>query len=109
MKKIILTESDIHNIVKKTVKRILAEAARHYTANDFNCDSASPEMVQYVIDNVDDFSGRYSRALTMMDRRRCPLRYADERLYGEMCDAIEDWCADNGCDASEFSVEEIFG
>lgn len=47
--------------------------------------------------------------LTMMDRRRCPLRYADDRLYGEMCDAIEDWCADNGCDASEFSVEEIFG
>ena len=79
-----------------------------YTAEDFNLDDAPVKMVEYVIDNVEDFGERYHKALTKVDRMRCPLSMADCELYDEICDMVDDWCEDNGDDADEYDVEEIF-
>ena len=41
-----------------------------YTANDFNTANAPKEMVQYVIDNVEDFEPRNSRILLHLENNR---------------------------------------
>lgn len=33
--------------------------------------------------------------LNKMDRMRCPLRMADEELFNDIADAVEEWCDDN--------------
>ena len=78
----------------KKFDEFLNEAIK-YKPDDFNLDNAPKELVQYVIDNVDDFGRRYQKALTKIDRMRCPLRMADSNLYNEICDNVEDWCSDN--------------
>lgn len=72
-----------------------------YTAEDFNLGNAPKEMVQYVIDNVEDFDARYARALDIIGRYRCPLRMADESLYNDIYNSMCEWVMDK--------VEEIFG
>ena len=79
-----------------------------YKPEDFNLDNAPKELVQYVIDNVEDFGRRYQKALTKIDRMRCPLRMADSYLYDEICNNVEDWCSDNDENFDDYDVDEIF-
>ena len=83
-----------------------------YTAEDFNTENAPKEMVQYIIDNVDDFEPRYQHALKIIGRNRCPLRMADYALFSCIRAAMEEWTRENdifgeGYDDSD--IEEIFG
>lgn len=84
-----------------------------YTANDFNTDKAPKAMVQYIIDNVEDFEARYSRAFSIIGRNRCPLRLADPILYDDILDRGADWMIDNDTsdapDFPDYDIEEIFG
>lgn len=84
-----------------------------YSVEDFNLEGDVPrEMVQYVIDNIEDFGVRYYLALKMMDRMRCPLSMANESLYDEIKEKMVEWAMDNNITDSEFEefdAEEIFG
>ena len=86
-----------------------------YTAEDFNLTNAPKEMVQYVIDNVDDFEPRYQHALSIIGRDRCPLRMANLCLYAEIEDMIKEWCEqeswlkDKNICPDDYDIEEIFG
>ena len=83
-----------------------------YTAEDFNCENADEEMVQYVIDNVDDFEPRYQHALLIIECDRCPLSMADYPLFADIHSAMADWAIDNNVtdeEFDEFDIEEIFG
>lgn len=53
------------------------------------------DIAAYVRNNIEDFEVRLQLALKRMDRMRCPMRMADDGLYDEMCDAIDEWCDDN--------------
>ena len=53
------------------------------------------ELAAYVRNNVEFFEERLQLALNKMDRLRCPLSFADEELYNDIVNAIEDWCDDN--------------
>ncbi len=80
-----------------------------YTTEDFNTENAPKEMVQYVIDNVDDFDERYSNALETISIERCPIYRADQKLYMEIIDCVDDWCNDNEDNSDLYDIEEIFG
>ncbi len=86
-----------------------------YTSDDFNTENAPKEMVQYVIDNVDDFEPRYQHALSIIGRDRCPLRMANLCLYAEIEDMIKEWCEEdnwlneNSRNPDDYDIEEIFG
>lgn len=53
------------------------------------------EIAAYVRNNVEFFEDRLQLALNKMDRLRCPLSFADEELYNDIVNAIEEWCDDN--------------
>ena len=91
----------------KKFDEFLNEAIK-YKPEDFNLDNAPKELVQYVIDNVDDFGKRYQKALTKIDRMRCPLRMADSNLYNEIYDTAEEWCSDNDDNIDNYDIDEIF-
>lgn len=83
-----------------------------YTADDFNTENAPKEMVQYVIDNVEDFEFRYDHALYLIGRDRCPLRMADYHLFADIRSAMVYWAIDHNLsdeEFDEFDIEEIFG
>ena len=80
-----------------------------YTADDFNTENAPKEMVQYVIDNVQDFNARYARAWKIIGRDRCPLRIASYGLYSDIEEYIGEWCHDNEDCSNLYDIEEIFG
>jgi hypothetical protein len=58
------------------------------------------EIAAYVRNNVEDYEERLQLAFKRMDRMREPLQMADEELYDDITNAIEEWCDDN-----EVSVE----
>lgn len=78
-----------------------------YSAADFT--GAPEELVQYVIGNVPDFDRRYREAMDRIGSTRRPFRDVDSSLYDDICDAVEDWCDENGSDADDYNVEEVFG
>ena len=80
-----------------------------YKAEDFNLENAPKEMVQYVLDNVDDFESRYQYALSIIGRDRCPLQMADYTLFDDIRDAINEYSLDRCLDADAYDIEEIFG
>lgn len=80
-----------------------------YKPEDFNLTNAPKEMVQYVLDNVDDFEERYQHALDIVGRERSPLRRADLDLYIDIQTELDFWCADNGHNFDDYDIEEIFG
>lgn len=65
------------------------------------------EIAAFVRNNIEDYEERLQLALKRMDRMRCPMRMADDGLYDEMCDAVEDWCEDNDIDFYEIDLEEL--
>ena len=56
------------------------------------------EIAAYVRNNVEFFEERLQLALSKMDRMRCPLSFADQELYDDISNAIDDWCLDNEVD-----------
>ena len=52
------------------------------------------EIAAYVRNNVEFFEDRLQMALNKMERMRCPLSFADQELYDDIINAIEDWCDD---------------
>lgn len=53
------------------------------------------ELAAYVRNNVEFFEERLQWALDKMDRTRCPLSFADEELFNDIVNAIEEWCDDH--------------
>lgn len=84
-----------------------------YKPEDFNLTNAPKEMVQYVLDNVEDFDIRYSLALKTIDKCRCPLRLANDSLFDEIQGAMVEWAMyESNLTDEEFEgldAEEIFG
>ena len=84
-----------------------------YKPTDFNLTNAPEEMVQYVIDNVEDFVPRYKHALSIIGKDRCTLSYADCYLANDIFNAMCDWCIENDklciLDDGIADAEEIFG
>lgn len=84
-----------------------------YKPTDFNLTNAPEEMVQYVIDNVEDFESRYKHAMGIMDRYRCSLYQADCSLYDDIHEAMAMWAIENSNftdeEFEEFDIEAIFG
>lgn len=60
----------------------------------------------YCVNNIDDFSDRFSLMLNVIDRDRCSMQYADSRLYDEMLDCAEDYCQDYNLEFDNFDVED---
>lgn len=80
-----------------------------YTADDFNTENAPKEMVQYIIDNIENFDERYGLAHDFIGKYRCPLIMAGRNLYFEISDRKDEWCRHNGLDPDDYDIEEIFG
>ena len=108
MKKII-TESQLTEIVKESIRRIITETL----SQDYGftpTDAIPEECIDYIITNIDDFKPRYRKALNMMDRRRCSLQNADYDLIQEISDLANEWCDENGCnEITVEDIEEVFG
>ncbi len=65
------------------------------------------EIAAYVRNNVEFFEERLQRALNKMDRTRCPLSFADQELYDDISNAIDDWCWENDVDGSDWDYEDL--
>lgn len=65
------------------------------------------ELAAYVRNNVEFFEERLQLALNKMDRMRCPLSFADEELYDDISNAIDDWCWDNDVDNNDWDYEDL--
>ena len=65
------------------------------------------EIAAYVRNNVEFYEERLQLALKRMDRRREPLRMADQELYDDISNAIDDWCWDNEVDGSDWDYQDL--
>jgi len=67
-------------------------------------------LYNYCAVMIDHFNLKEFLALETIDRDRCPLSMANERLYNEMESAISDYCEDNEIDLEEYDIdtEDIF-
>ena len=64
------------------------------------------EIAAYVRNNVEFYEDRLQLALNKMDRMRCPLSFADQELYDDISNAIDEWCDDNEVDEID-DLDEI--
>lgn len=62
------------------------------------------EIAAYCAAHIEDYEIRVHLAIKQMDRMRCPLSMADERLYNEMYNCAEEWADDH-----DYSVDFIDG
>ena len=66
------------------------------------------EIAAYVASHVEDYEIRLSLALGRLGKWRCPLRMADDSLFDEIVDAIEEWFDDNDISIDyDFDFEEM--
>lgn len=65
------------------------------------------EIAAYVRNNVEFYEDRLQLALNKMDRMRCPLSFADQELYDDISNAIDEWCDDNEVDEIDYLDEII--
>lgn len=65
------------------------------------------EIAAYVRNNVEDYEERLQLALKRMDRMRCPLSFADQELYDDISNAIDDWCWDNEVNNEDWDYEDL--
>lgn len=65
------------------------------------------EIGNYLREQIEDFDVRVNLALYTMNMKRCPLEYADSKLYDECYDKIEEWYKENGIEPEYIDVEEI--
>lgn len=74
------------------------------------------ELVSYVANGLYEYKNEIDIALGYMDKYRCPLTTASDKIVDVIDDAIRDWCYDNDIDYynfdsySEFEkdIEDIF-
>lgn len=64
------------------------------------------EVAAYVRNNVEYFEERLQWALDKMERMRCPLSFADEELFNDIVNAIEEWCWGHDVDYSEVDWDD---
>lgn len=57
--------------------------------------------------NVEFFEERLQLALNKMERNRCPLSFADQELYDDISNAIDDWCWDNEVNNEDWDYEDL--
>lgn len=78
------------------IKRI-DEMRSAYTADDFDRGNGIVDRgcIEYVIANVEDFDRRYRKALDTIGRMRSGLRYADDGLYEEIVECVNEYLDDN--------------
>lgn len=65
------------------------------------------EIAAYVRNNVEFFEERLQMALNKMERMREPLRMADQELYDDICNAIDDWCWDNEVNNEDWDYQDL--
>ena len=69
------------------------------------------ELIEYIKSNIADFDDKISEAWESLDKYRCPLIMADNGLYDEIADLIQDYADDNGLSEEwidDIDVEELF-
>lgn len=68
------------------------------------------EIVNYFVENIEDYEERCQKALDIIGEWRCPLSMADSSLYGEMLDYLEEWAneCDEEIDIDEIDIEDLF-
>ena len=57
--------------------------------------------------NVEFYEDRLQLALNKMERMRCPLSFADQELYDDISNAIDDWCWDNEVNNEDWDYEDL--
>lgn len=65
------------------------------------------ELAVYVRNNVEYYEERLQLALSKMVRMRCPLSFADEELYDDISNAIDDWCWDNEVKNEDWDYDDL--
>lgn len=67
------------------------------------------ELAAYVRNNnnVEFFEERLQWALDKMERMRCPLSFADEELFNDIVNAIEEWCDDHDVCYDEVDWDDV--
>lgn len=66
------------------------------------------QLAAYVAERIDEIDARVRSAYYYIETMRLPLRLADESLYSEIEEHIQDWCEDNGEDFEDIEVEDVF-
>ena len=99
----------------KSFKEFINESVTtEYSVENFTPDGViTPECIQYVLDDVEDFNPRYSAAMSYIEKFRCGLRRADSSLFNDIVDSVMTYLEDGSEEPDEEtvmeSVEEIFG
>lgn len=70
--------------------------------------SKTEEFCQYCKENIPNFELRYDLALDKEGEMRCPIEYADNQLYCEIRDRLEEWCDENGENIDDYDINEMF-
>lgn len=65
------------------------------------------KIAAYCEENVWEYEDRLEMALSKMDYFRCPLRMADQELYRDIYDTVEDYCQDYSLDFDSIDIEEL--
>lgn len=65
------------------------------------------DLTTYMAQNIEDYEHRVAIALNVMDRNRCPIQFADNKLYTEMMDLVDEYCYDNDLDTDDIDIEMI--
>ena len=69
--------------------------------------NAMKKIVAYCRENVWEYEDRLDMALSKMDYFRCPLRMADQELYNDIYNSVEDYCQDYRIDFDSIDIEEL--
>lgn len=62
---------------------------------------------EYCANNIFEWEDRVQLALAKIEHWRCPLSQADQSLYNDILNAIEDCATDYEIDVDDIDVEEI--
>lgn len=82
--------------------------------NEWDEEYDKDELISYVKDmfeQCDINEGVISHALSIMNRNRCPLSYANDEIYDAIQSAISDFALDNGLSEDwqdDIDIEELF-
>lgn len=99
---IALTEMELHNILKESIEKVLKKVSVPST------DAA----MQYIRNNKTWSDEEEQRALTLIDRRRCSIEYADHRIAAEINDLLDEFGTENGLQEGwwldDMDVDEVF-
>lgn len=64
-------------------------------------------ILDYCANNIFEWEDRVQLALAKIEHWRCPLSQADQSLYNDILNAIEDCATDYEIDVDDIDVEEI--